>query len=164
MRNQGIKQGPSGRGAAFASLVSLLNELKPTRLDLRLVMRFHGIGCMVLGSGTILLPHRFLGEEYSHIAHEFIRLYGCLTLAIGWLVWKSQTIKDGRLARTLSEVFALSYLLQSFVMLRAQFTNPKGHSFLHWQIALLFLAIGGGYGWARWVRTIRDFALPGHAL
>ena len=150
----------SGR-AAWNSLMGLVKELRPTRLDLRTIMRWHAFTTMVLGLGTVGLPHTFLSSgEYSHYAHEFIRLYGCLTLAIGWIVWKSQSIKDGRLARSLSEVFAVSYLMQGLVMLRAQFTNPKGHTFLHWQVALVFLAIGAGYGFIRWVKKIKYFALP----
>jgi len=149
--------------AAYTSLMGLIKEIVPTRIDLRFIMRSHAICSMLLGLGTVGLPHTFLSAstgEYSHYAHEFIRLYGCLTLAIGWIVWKSQTIKDGRLARALSEVFAISYFMQGVVMLRAQFTNPKGHTFLHWQVALAFLAIGLGYGHIRWVKKIKFFALP----
>ena len=129
-------------------------------MNLRDIMRYHAFTSMVLGFGTLLMPHGFLGSGYSHYAHEFIRLYGCLTLSISWVVWKSQGIKDGRLARALTETFAVSYCLQSLVMLRAQFTNPDGHTVLHWQIAIAFGLLGMGYAYIRWVKKIKYFALP----
>jgi len=133
-------------------------------MDLRQIMRMHAFTSIALGVGTLVIPHSFLMAaqgEYSHYAHEFIRLYGCMTLSIGWVVWKSQGLQDGRLARALSETFCISYSLQALVMLRAQFTNPNGHTVLHWQIALLFLALGVAYGYVRWIKKIKYFALPG---
>ncbi len=129
-------------------------------MDLREIMRLHAFTSIFLGMGTLLLPHSFLGVGYSHYAHEFIRLYGCLTLSIGWVVWKSQGVKDGRLARALTETFAVSYCLQSIVMLRAQFTNPEGHTTLHWIIAVGFGFLGISYTYIRWVKKIKYFALP----
>lgn len=143
---------------------SATSALKIDRLDLRLLMRYHAFLSIVLGLSTVLLPHSFLMSDnggYSHYAHEFTRLYGCMTLAIGWIVWRSQGIKDGRLARALTEAFAVAYGFQSLVMLRAQFTNPAGHTFLHWNIALFFGALATCYGYMRWIKKIKSFALPG---
>lgn len=83
--------------AAVASLQRLLTEVAAffRGWDLRGIMRAHAFCAIALGGTTIALPHSYLGIGYSHYAHEFIRLYGCLTLAIGWIVWKSQAIKDG---------------------------------------------------------------------
>lgn len=99
--------------------------------------------------------------SYNHMAHEFVRLYGCLTLAIGYIVWSTKTINDARLQRAISETFALCYTLQSLAMLRAQFTSPDGHTLSHWFIAMIFLMIGGAYGYIRFVRKIKSFELPG---
>jgi hypothetical protein len=150
------------KGVQMQDIKTKLSEIGKTvaATNLRDIMRYHAFTCMVLGCGTLLLPHTFLGTGYSHYAHEFIRLYGCLTLSIAWVVWKSQGIKDGRLARALTETFAVSYCLQSLVMLRAQFTNPEGHTYLHWQIAVVFGLLGVGYGYIRWVKKIKYFALP----
>ena len=73
---------------------------------------------------------------------------------------KSQSIKDGRLARALTETFCVSYSLQSMVMFRAQFTNPSGHTWLHWYIAVVFAGLGCGYGYIRFYKKIKYFALP----
>ncbi len=56
-----------------------------SEMDLRGIMRMHAFTSILLGVGTLLLPHAFLGSGYSHFSHEFIRLYGCLTLSIGWV-------------------------------------------------------------------------------
>jgi drug/metabolite transporter (DMT)-like permease len=143
--------------------IKAIRSFKVEKMDLRQVMRYHAYFCITLGFATIMMPHGFLqieGDGYSHYAHEFIRLYGCLTLAIGWVVWKSQSIKDGRLARALTETFCVSYSFQSLVMLRAQFTNPKGHTWLHWNIAIFFGCLGIGYGYVRFYKKIKYFALP----
>jgi hypothetical protein len=134
-------------------------------LNMRTVVKVHAIVCMFLGTFAALAPKRLAYDrdhvgEYNHMAHEFVRLYGCLTIAIGWFVWTTKKITDGRIVRAISEVFALAYILQALVMLRAQFTNPRGHSFFHWMVALVFTAIGAGYTLVRLGGRIKDFSLP----
>lgn len=136
-------------------------------IDLKLVMRIHAGLCIVVGVAAASLPHTLLPKtivsSYNHAAHEYVRLYGCMTMGVGWLVWRSQDVRDGRLMRAIAEAFAACYSLQALVMLRAQFTNPSGHSLLHWFIALLFLLLGSLYTNARLRRKIKGFELPGHA-
>ena len=158
-----MKAFEDGLAKLLPHVIKFIRSFKVDKMELRLIMRYHAYFCITLGLTTILLPHKYLsteGEGYIHYAHEFIRLYGCLTLAIGWVVWKSQSIKDGRLARALTETFCVSYSFQSIVMLRAQFTNPTGHTWLHWYIALVFACLGCGYGYIRFYKKIRYFALP----
>ena len=132
-------------------------------VDIKGVMQLHSIICMFIGLGTLLLPHRFYSSlsGYNHFAHEFVRLYGCLTLGIGYLVWNTKDIKDGRLIRALTETFALSYGLQAAAMLRAQISNPDGHSYFHWFILFLFVSVSGLYGFSRFAKKIKDYELPG---
>lgn len=131
--------------------------------ELKSVMQLHSGVCIFVGLGTLLLPHRYYSSTtgYNHFAHEFVRLYGCLTLGIGYLVWVTKDIKDGRLLRALTETFALSYGLQSLAMLRAQFASPDGHSFFHWLIIILFTGVSGLYSYCRFFRKMKDFELPG---
>ena len=130
---------------------------------LRTVMQTHSMMCMSIGLGTLFLPHRFYSSlsGYNHFAHEFIRLYGCLSLGIGYLVWMTKDVKDGRLLRALTETFAISYGLQAVAMLRAQLTNPEGHSYFHWYILLQFTFISGLYAYCRLSKKMKDFELPG---
>lgn len=112
----------------------------------------------------MLLPHRLFNRgdalHYNHLAHEMVRLYGCLSLGLGWLVYWAADINDGRLVRRVSESFAAAYTIQALVMARAQFTNPQGHRFLHWLLAILCLAIGTLYISVRVFTKIKDFELP----
>lgn len=48
----------------------------------------HAIQCMLFGITAIILPHSFFsirrfGNSYNAVAHEFMRMYGALLLAIG---------------------------------------------------------------------------------
>jgi hypothetical protein len=146
---------------AFASLAN------SDDINLKFVMRIHSLVCIVIGIAAVLLPHGLLQSasrgNYDHLSHEFVRLYGSITLCIGWFVWSTQDIRDGRLMRAVSETFAICYSLQALVMFRAQFSDPSGHSLMHWMIAVLFLSLGSLYGHVRIQRRIKGYELPGHA-
>lgn len=138
---------------------------KNWQLSMRSVVKVHACVCIVLGLYATFAPHSLAydaaqSSDYNHMAHEFVRLYGCITTSIGWFVWTSKGITDGRIVRAITEVFAIAYMLQALVMLRAQFTNPRGHSCIHWLIALVFTAIGAGYLFVRLGGRIKDYSLP----
>lgn len=125
-------QGPKGDELLKLLIVSVkpvINLL--STLDLRIVMRCHALLSIIFGIFTTILPHSIYNSysSYNHMTHEYLRLYGVLTLSIGWLVWKIQAVKDGRLAKAVSETFCVCYFLQGLVGVRAQMTNPDGHSF-----------------------------------
>lgn len=130
-------------------------------------MIIHALFCIALGSAAAIIPHSLYMKsfddkgQYNHMSHEFVRLYGCLTLAIGWFVWSTRGITDGRLVRATCETFCLCYLLQAVVLVRAQLTNPSGHSIVHWIICTGFLLVGLLYGLFRMFGKIKDFELPG---
>lgn len=154
-------------------------EMLESIINFRFVMIIHGAICIVLGGLTTVLPHGFVMKsantvgkliehglnkapsEYDHTAHEFIRLYGCITLGIGWFVWTTKSVKDARVMRAVSESFAVCYILQAIVMLRAHMTNPEGHSWVHFVISMAFLAIGLLYGCVRVGGKLKSFELPG---
>jgi hypothetical protein len=47
-------------------------------------------------------------------------------------------------------------------MLRAEFAYPReSHSVVHWGTAIIFLTIGGFYGYLRFVKKLKEFELPG---
>ena len=143
------------------SLVDIL--FYSSDIDLKFAMTIHALICIVIGFASFVVPHGFISAygTYNHMAHEFVRLYGCLTLGLGWFVWSTKSIKDGRLMRAVSETFCFCYILQALTMLRAQFTDSNGHSLLHWLIAILFLATGVLYGSIRFGRKLKGFELPG---
>jgi hypothetical protein len=129
------------------------------------LFKIHALFCMALGLFLSLLPRRFFSSmansQYDHMAHECIRLYGVLNLAIGWLIWRLRDITDGRMGQAIAEAFAVCYLLQFLVMLRAQFSNPDGHSLLHWVVALVFGGLAYSFVYIRFFKKIKFFELPG---
>ena len=131
--------------------------------DIRGTMRIHAVISLLLGLISIAIPHRIMVRDelhYNHIAHEYLRLYGCLHLAVGWIVFKSSEFTDGRLLRCVSEAFSMCYLTQAVVMIRAQFTNPSGHRLEHWIVAVISLVVGLLYLIIRFFKKIKDFDLP----
>mmetsp|Transcript_2703 Transcript_2703/g.4908 ORF Transcript_2703/g.4908 Transcript_2703/m.4908 type:complete len:159 (+) Transcript_2703:77-553(+) len=142
-------------------------ELRHWKFDIQHIMLVHAIQCMIFGFTAIILPHSFFsirrfGNSYNAVAHEFMRMYGALLLAIGWLTFRTRNIPDGRLKKIIAETFAIVYPLQAVIMLRAEFTySRESHSFVHWSTAIVFLTIGSFYGYLRFVRKLKEFELPG---
>ena len=86
-------------------------------------------------------------------------------MGLGWLVWSSRTINDGRLTRAITESFSIAYMLQGVVMFRALFANVSDPNFnfsMHLFMALLFLLIGSLYLFVRFTSKLKDFELPGN--
>lgn len=54
-----------------------------------------------------------------------IRLYGCLRIAVGWVLFHVRDVDDGRFRRSVCEGLGLCYFLQSLAVLRAQFTDDR---------------------------------------
>lgn len=132
------------------------------------LMAIHAVFCIVIGVFTVVIPHKFYDiinpdgvAIYNHLGHEYLRLYGALTLAVGWFSWRAREINDGRLTKYISETFFICYLLQALIMIRAQFTNPAGHSTLHWTIATVFVVLSLLYAYVRFVKKIKSYGLPG---
>jgi hypothetical protein len=130
--------------------------------DFKAIMQLHAVFCMLLGTVALILPHRFYfgNGSYNHFAHEFIRLYGCLTIGIGYIVWATKSIRDARLMKALTETFSICYGLQALALFRAQLTSPEGHSTTHWFITLIFAFISLFYGVSRLSKKVTDLDLP----
>ncbi len=87
---------------------------------------------LVLGGISLLAPHGFiqaLSGGYNHNTHEALRLYGCLRIAVGWILFNVRSVDDGRFRRSVCEALCACYALQSIAVLRAQFTDSS-----HWYV------------------------------
>ena len=82
---------------------------------------------------------------------------GALTLAQGWLVWKTRRVSDAFVRKTFCQAYVLAYGLQTVALLRAQLTSPNDHSVLNWLNILLFLALTCTYGWFVFVEKLSVF-------
>ena len=140
-------------------------------MDLRKVMRIHAILSMIIGILCVILPHNLYVSSvmrdgpliaYDHVAHEYIRLYGCLTLSVGWFVERSKTLNDGALIKIITEAFTLCYTLQAIVMIRAHSSYAAGHAFpyIHLVIAMVFFEIAILYGYIRFFKKPKELELP----
>lgn len=86
---------------------------------------------------------------------------GALTLAQGWMVWRTRLVSDALVRRTFCQAYCACFCLQAVALLRAQLSAPSAHSFLHWVNILVLGALGGTYGYFLFFKTIKAFELPG---
>ncbi|TDH69027.1 hypothetical protein CCR75_003758 [Bremia lactucae] len=139
--------------------------MQAARRQLDRLFAVHMVIAVVTGALCFLTSHSvmtlMLGYENTHLAHEFVRLYGALTLAQGWMVWRSRLVSDALIRRTFCQAYCICFLLQSVTLLRAQIASPESHSMLHWVNILLLGALGCAYGYFLLFKTIKAFELPG---
>lgn len=120
---------------------------------------------LLFGTVALLAPHgllqRIVGGVYNHDAHEILRLYGCLRIAMGWIIFHMRSVDDGRFRRSVCEALLFCYLLQAGAVLRAQFTDRKNA--VNWVAIFLLTAIGCCYGRFRFGKggnIIKVYELP----
>jgi hypothetical protein len=120
---------------------------------------------VVFGVLSLLSPHGVLtsvsGGMYSHGVHETLRLYGCLRLACGWIVWHVRSVDDGRFRRSVCEALCFCYMVQALAVVRAQFTDR--HTWWNWVAILPLLLLSMAYGSFRFRKggnLIKIYELP----
>lgn len=89
------------------------------------------------------------------------RLYSCLRLAIGWILWHIRKIDDGIFRRHVCEALLVCYSLQALVVLRAQFTDRQVT--LNWIAILIltsFAAVYGSFRFGKGGNLIKVYELP----
>ncbi|KAL7521341.1 hypothetical protein ACHAWX_006008 [Stephanocyclus meneghinianus] len=134
-----------------------------------LLQKIGGGGCIIFLPGEYPTKRhltenehiRYFAGEYSHSAHEILRLYGCLRIAVGWIIYHARDVDDGRFRRNLCEALFVCYILQAVAVLRAQFTDRRNT--VNWIAILLLSLIGFGYGRFRFGRggdMIKVYELP----
>ena len=98
---------------------------------------------------------------YNHDVHEVLRLYGCLRIAFGWVLYNIRSVDDGRFRRSVCEALFCCYVLQSLAVLRAQFTDRA--NMVNWIAIILLTSIGCCYGRFRFSKSgnlIKVYELP----
>jgi hypothetical protein len=120
---------------------------------------------VVFGLLSLLSPHgivsRFAGGEYNHNVHEALRLYGCLRLACGWILWHVRPVDDGRFRKHICEALFICYVLQALAVMRAQFTDR--HSVVNWIAIVVLTTLASAYGSFRFRKggnLIKIYELP----
>ena len=102
-------------------------------------------------------------HTYMHTyIHVFIhRLYACLRIAFGYIVWHIRTIDDGLFRRHVCEALFVCYLFQALVVLRAQLTDR--HVTINWIAILILSTLSFAYGSFRFRKggnLIKVYELP----
>lgn len=102
------------------------NQLNKKR-ELDKIFLSDAIISLILGSLSLITPHDVIKKlnsgSYNHSAHEALRLYGCLRIAVGWILFHLRNVDDGRFRRSVCEGLGICYALQSIAVVRAQFTE-----------------------------------------
>ncbi len=89
------------------------------------------------------------------------RLYGCLKLACGWILWHVRPVDDGRFRKHVCEALLVCYALQALAVLRAQFTGQ--HTLINWIAIVLYVGLSAMYGSHRFGKggnSIKVYELP----
>jgi len=89
------------------------------------------------------------------------RLYACLRLACGWILWHIRNVDDGIFRRHVCEALLVCYVLQALTVLRAQFTDR--HLLINWVAVTVLLVLAGSYASFRFRKgghLIKVYELP----
>ncbi|KAL7514587.1 hypothetical protein ACHAXN_011914 [Cyclotella atomus] len=135
------------------------------RRHLDLLFLLDSVVSLAFGVAALVSPHGLLQKigsgEYNHSAHEVLRLYGCLRIAMGWIIYHVRDVDDGRFRRNVCEALFVCYVLQAIAVLRAQFTDTR--NIVNWIAISILSLIGFGYGRFRFGKggdMIKVYELP----
>lgn len=136
------------------------------RQQLDQLFAFDAVASVVFGVMALLMPHGILtkmsGGEYNHSVHEALRLYGCLRVACGWILWHIRFVDDGMFRRHVCEALFICYVVQAMTVLRAQITDPS-RSNINWIAILILGTVAAAYGMFRFRKggnLIKVYELP----
>lgn len=140
-------------------------KLLETRRQLDLLFLIDAVASVIFGLLSLLAPHSIIAnlseKGYNHEAHEMLRLYACLRIAVGWIVLHIRGIDDGRFRRSVCEALCFCYILQAGVVIRAQFTDRR--TLVNWVGIVVLLALAFCYGLFRFGNSgnlIKIYELP----
>mmetsp|Transcript_9598 Transcript_9598/g.18033 ORF Transcript_9598/g.18033 Transcript_9598/m.18033 type:complete len:151 (-) Transcript_9598:2902-3354(-) len=145
-----------------------MTDHQKSRKQLNKLFVLDATASLFLGGMALLAPHSFVAAisgGYNHNTHEALRLYGCLRVAVGWILFNARSVDDGKFRRSLCEALCVCYMLQSLAVLRAQFTDRSGH-WMNWLAIAFFITFGYMYGRFRFGKNgalIKIYELPSTA-
>lgn len=117
--------------------------------------------CVCLLLSIVLILYLRIHCVYKYQISLVSRLYGCLRLACGWILWHARAVDDGRFRKHICEALFVCYVLQALSVMRAQFTDR--HSIINWTAILLLTVLASAYGSFRFRRggnLIKIYELP----
>jgi hypothetical protein len=103
----------------------------------------------------------FVSNRFLLYLRILLRLYGCLRLACGWILWHVRAVDDGRFRKHICEALFFCYTFQVLSVLRAQSTDRA--SFINWIAIAIFGMLAAAYGSHRFRKggnLIKIYELP----
>jgi hypothetical protein len=100
--------------------------------------------------------------SFISLPRVLYRLYGCLRLACGWILWHVRPVDDGRFRKHICEALFVCYVLQALAVIRAQFTDRR-YSIINWIAIALLMMLASAYGSFRFRKggnLIKIYELP----
>lgn len=154
---------------------SNFQSISLSREALDRLFAFDAIGSMIFGIIALLMPHFLVtklflssstieqgGNNYNHSVHEMVRLYACLRIACGWILWNVRRVDDGILRKHICEGLLVCYILQTITVIRAQLTDRKT-IIINWIAIIILLLLSIAYGSFRFAKhgnLIKVYELP----
>lgn len=152
--------------------------ISSSRQALDRLFTLDAIASMIFGVVALLMPHFLVeklflssslsptneqhGTNYNHSVHEMVRLYACLRVACGWILWNVRRVDDGILRKHICEGLLVCYILQTITVLRAQLTDRKT-VIVNWIAIFVLLLLSIAYGSFRFAKhgnLIKVYELP----
>jgi len=129
------------------------------------LLAFDAGASVIFGVLSLVAPHGFLaklgGGFYNHDVHEILRIYGCLRVASGWILWHVRFVDDGKFRKSVCEAQCFCYVLQALAVARGQFTDR--HTWINWVAILVMVMLASVYGSFRFRKggnLIKIYELP----
>lgn len=149
----------------------MFGKLSLAKTRLNTLFAVHAVTAWLSGALAVGLPHVFEAFMVAHgdsegwhpggsekIVHLVIRLYGCLILGQGFIVWSARSLGDGAMRKALVQAYALIFALMFVSLLRAQLTG--GMLVVNWLNVALFGALCAFYSWFVFVQPPAVYELP----
>mmetsp|Transcript_15073 Transcript_15073/g.17342 ORF Transcript_15073/g.17342 Transcript_15073/m.17342 type:complete len:148 (-) Transcript_15073:565-1008(-) len=140
-------------------------ESSNVRRKIDRLLGFDAVASLIFGVLSLLAPHGLLkylgGGFYDHNVHELLRLYGCLRIACGWILWHVRKVDDGKLRKSVCEALCACYILQTLAIARAQLTDR--YTIWNWIAIVIMSILASSYGYFRIGKEgklIKTYELP----
>ena len=127
-----------------------------------------GFGVLALFTPHFLLVRFYYGtnhdpnEYYNHSVHEMVRLYSCLKIALGWILWNIRYVDDGILRKRFCESMMICYTIEFLVIIRAQFTDRVTVfiNYIFMLVLLVLIFLYGSFRFGKNGNSIKVYELP----
>lgn len=129
----------------------------------------HMVHAVVRLWGKLLTMLHHLRRPCWHMLTAALLVSACLppaalTLAQGWLVWRTRRVVDAHVRKTFCQAYCVCFTLQTLALIRAHATSPDQHSILNLFSIFLFAVQASVYGYFIFFEKLNAFESLDKAL